>query len=135
MIPIGLTQDVGWNVGVSRTVPHDPEHVWAMLLSPEGLAAWVGPGAALGETKGDAYATTDGTTGELRSLRPGDRVRLTWQPRGRAAATTLQVTIRPGARGTRVRFHQEHLADADERAAMKAHWSAALDRMEAVLAA
>lgn len=135
MSPVGLTEDVGWNVGVSRTVPHDPEHVWATLLSPEGLATWVGPGAVLGDAKGDRYATDDGTTGELRSLRPGDRVRLTWRPAGRATPTTLQVAIRSGARGTSVRFHQEHLADAGEREAMKAHWSAALDRLERVLAA
>jgi uncharacterized protein YndB with AHSA1/START domain len=131
--PVGLTKDAGWEIGVSRTVPHDIDHVWTTLVSPEGLGVWVGPGAALGSAKGDAYATDDGTTGELRSLHPGDRVRLTWRPAGRDAPTTLQVTVRPAARGTTVRFHQERLADADEREAMRVHWSAALDRLAGVL--
>ena len=47
------------------------------------------------------------------------------------------VAVTPGrgrAPGTVVRFHQEHLAGADERAAMKAHWSSVLDAIEGLLA-
>jgi len=132
--PVGLTKDVGWNVGVSRTLPHDPDHVWATLVSPDGLAVWLGEGAQLGEARGDAWSAGDGTTGELRSLRPGDRVRLTWRPPGRATDTTVQVAIRAAAGGTSVRFHHERLADAGEREAMRTRWKAALDGLAQVLA-
>lgn len=134
MSPVGLTKDAGWQIGVSRTVPHALDDVWATLVSPAGLALWLGPGATLGEAPGDPWSSTDGARGELRSLRPGDRVRVLHRPPGRDADTIVQVVLRPAAGGgTSVRVHQERLADADEREAMRAHWAAVHDRLRALL--
>jgi uncharacterized protein YndB with AHSA1/START domain len=133
MSPVGLTQDAGWEIGVSRTLPFAPEHVWTTLLSDEGLDAWLAPGARLGVAKGDPYRADDGTTGELRSLRPHDRVRLTFRPAGRTGDTIVQVVVREAASGTSVRLHQERLADADERERMRDHWASAIERLSAVL--
>lgn len=132
MAPVGLTKDAGWEIGVSRTLRHPPEHVWDFLTGP-GLATWLGRGAALGD-KGTAVRTPEGT-GEVRSVRPGDRVRLTWQPKGWDHESTVQVAVRParGGAGTMVRFHQERLADAAERERQRAHWSSVLDRVESAL--
>jgi uncharacterized protein YndB with AHSA1/START domain len=139
--PVGLTKDVGWEVGVSRTVGRSPAEAWEALTSAPALAVWLGDlddAGTLPAAKGDAYRTTDGVTGELRSFRPGERLRVTYQPPGRTGArpTTLQVVVSPG-RGAGpsavVRFHQEHLADAGERQAMRAHWSAVLDRLDDLL--
>lgn len=136
MSPVGLTKDAGWQIGVSRTVPHDLDEVWTTLLSPAGLALWLGPGAALGDEPGDPWSATDGARGELRSLRPGDRVRVLHRPPGRDADTVVQLVVRPAAGGgTSVRLHQERLADADEREAMRAHWAAVHDRLRALLGA
>lgn len=135
MSPVGQTKDAGWQIGVRRTHPHELEHVWATLLSPAGLAVWLGPGAQLGDEAGDAYATDDGISGELRSLRPGDRMRLTWRPAARAEATILQLTVRPAASGTTLGIHQERLADADEREAMRLRWAAVQERLAELLAA
>jgi uncharacterized protein YndB with AHSA1/START domain len=135
---VGLTKDVGWEVGASRSFPVAAEEAWAVLTSAEGVAAWLGevPGG-LPERAGEPYRTADGATGEVRSFRPGDRVRVTYQPPGRPGPTTVQVAItsRTTAAGpsTKVGFHQEHLADADERAARKAHWAAVLDALGRLL--
>ena len=61
--PVGLTEDAGWQVGVSRTVNADLDTVWDHLVSAEGLALWLGPGAAPQPQAGASYAATDGTTG------------------------------------------------------------------------
>ena len=42
---VGLTKDAGWEIGVSRTVPHPLDEVWRLLTSDEGLALWLGEGA------------------------------------------------------------------------------------------
>ena len=42
--PTGLTKDAGWQVGVSRTLPIDVGAAWDYLLSPAGLAHWLGDG-------------------------------------------------------------------------------------------
>jgi uncharacterized protein YndB with AHSA1/START domain len=131
----GQTKDVGWNIGVSKTLPHPLERVWSYLVSRDGLTTWLGPGAELGSTKGDTYRTDTGTTGELRSLRTGDRVRLTWRPADWTHDTTVQVTVVPnGAGRTRLNFHQEWLADAEERESQRAHWKGVMAAVEQDLA-
>jgi uncharacterized protein YndB with AHSA1/START domain len=76
--------------------------------------------------KGARYETTDGTSGEVRSFHELNRVRLTWRPRRWDHDTTVQVAITPRGKGTRLRFHQEWLADADERARQRDHCRACL---------
>ncbi|MFE2555159.1 SRPBCC domain-containing protein [Streptomyces sp. NPDC059352] len=117
-MPVGLTRDAGWEIGVSKTLPLPVATVWEFLVSPEGLALWLGPGAAL-PAEGDPA---------LRGLRPGDRVRLTY------GDTVLQVTVSP-ASGDRtvLTFHQEHLADAEERERQRAHWKGVMAEIMRVL--
>jgi hypothetical protein len=67
---IGQTKDVGWNIGVSKTLPYPVEQVWALLTS-------------------------------------GDK--------------------------TVLGFHQEWLADAEERERQREHWRAAMARVAAAL--
>jgi uncharacterized protein YndB with AHSA1/START domain len=131
--PVGLTKDAGWEIGVSRTFPVSPEAAWDAITSPEGVAIWVGEGAGLGSERGDAYATADGTEGELRSRRPGDRVRLTRRLPGREDAAIVQVVVRPAASGASIRFHTERLRDAEEREAMREHWRGVLDELGELL--
>ena len=138
MTPTGLTKDAGWQIGVSRTVAVPLDEVWAGLTSDDGVGEWLGDlDEGLPAAKGDAYRTAGGAQGELRSLRPGDRVRLTYQPPGRSAPTILQVAVTPGRGASRpstvVRFHQDRLADATEREAMRDHWAGVLDRLAARL--
>jgi uncharacterized protein YndB with AHSA1/START domain len=134
--PVGLTRDAGWEIGVSRTLPYAHEAVWNYLISAARLGLWLGDGARLG-APGEEYATADGTTGELRSLRPMDRIRLTWLPRGWSRQSTVQVSVSPA--GTRqepktiLRFHQERLASAEEREGQRAHWTAVMDDVASAL--
>ncbi|WP_329621771.1 SRPBCC domain-containing protein [Streptomyces sp. NBC_01255] len=106
-MPVGLTRDAGWEIGVSKTLPLPVAAVWDFLMSPEGLSLWFGPGAAL-PVEGDPA---------LRSLRPRDRVRLSY------GETVLQVAVSPAGDGrTVLTFHQEHMASAEERERQRAHW-------------
>jgi uncharacterized protein YndB with AHSA1/START domain len=132
--PVGLTRDAGWEVGASRTFPVAPDDAWEAVLSPAGVALWLGEGAAP-LAAGACYETRDGTEGEVRSLRPGDRVRLTWRPAGRAESAIVQVVLRPAASGCSVRFHTERLHDAEEREKMRRHWRDVLDRLGDLLVA
>ena len=123
--PVGLTRDAGWQIGVSRTLDHPPAEVWAFLTSPGGLDLWLGPGVEALGGAGQVYRTAGGTTGEVRSLRAEDRIRLTWRPRDRDHDSTVQVAVTPAGPGrTVLRFHQERLADAAERTRQRAHWQA-----------
>lgn len=134
--PVGLTRDTGYQIGVRRTLPITLADAWALLFSPEGLALWLGNGAALPwpPDKGAQYRLPDGAQGEIRVFKPLSHIRITWQPEGWARASTIQVRVMP-ANGDRavIAFHQEHLPDGAAREARRAHFSAALDALEARL--
>ncbi|MYV41521.1 SRPBCC domain-containing protein [Streptomyces sp. SID1328] len=128
-MPTGLTEDAGWQIGVSRTLPHPAAVVWDFIKSPEGIALWLGPGAILTPERGTSYRTTDGVAGEVRGYRPPDRIRVTH------GSTTVQVTVTPAAGRARaiLRFHQEHLESAEGREQRRAHWRHVIDQVALAL--
>ena len=132
-MPVGKTKDAGWQIGVSRTIERPVDEVWDLLSSPEGLATWLGEGVTLNGPTGQRYETDDGTVGEVRSYRPNDRIRLTWQPVDWDHETTVQVAVTANGDRTVLRFHQERMTGADEREGQRAHWASVLDKMVDVL--
>ncbi|HEX6235239.1 MAG TPA: SRPBCC domain-containing protein [Jiangellaceae bacterium] len=123
----GRTKDAGWQIGVSKTVDHPVEQVWDFLTSAEGTALWLGHGVTALDDVGAQYETSDGTVGESRSFRDRDRIRLTWRPAGWTHDTTVQVALTSSGPGrTMIRFHQERLADAQEREQQRAHWQSVM---------
>lgn len=128
-MPTGLTADAGWQIGVSRTLDVPVEHVWQHLTSDEGVASWLGPGARLPEAPGGRIEAHDGSIGELRSRHHQDRLRLRWRPAGWDHDTVVQVTVVASGDRTSLRFHHDHLADAEERTRRRDHWRSVLDRL------
>lgn len=128
-MPTGLTKDAGWQIGVSRTLPHPPALVWEFVSGREGLALWLGPGAKLDPLqRGTSYRTDSGIAGQLRGYRQGERIRLTY------GSTTVQVGLTPAPGGrTVLRFHQERMACARERERQRVHWRGVVDRIAAAL--
>lgn len=127
--PVGKTKDVGYEIGVRRTFDLTPDRAWELITSPDGLAAWLGEGAALIPEKGADYQTTDGARGQVTVFKPGSHLRLTWQPGGWPRPSTIQVRVIAGPRKATISFHQEHLPGPHERIAMRDRWDAALGRL------
>ncbi len=134
---VGQTGDAGFQLGVQKAVPLGREALWDLLTSPEGLEIWLGPGTEGVVEAGQSYRASDGLTGEIRAIRPGERIRLTWQPADRPAHTTLQLTLscpRNTDQRTTLRFHHEKLAGPDERNRMREHWRDVLAALEELAA-
>lgn len=131
----GRTKDAGWQIGVSKTVDNPIEQVWNFLTSTAGTAVWLGNGVTALDETGSAYETADGTTGQTRSFRREDRIRLTWQPPDWDHDSIVQVTVTPsGYDRTVIRFHQDRLVDAREREQQRTHWRAVMASVVAALA-
>jgi uncharacterized protein YndB with AHSA1/START domain len=124
---LGETAEAGFEVGVRRTVDASADEVWELLtVRPE---LWLGKGVAF--RPGERYSVP-GAVGEIRVVKPGDRLRLTWQPEGWAAPATMQLTLSRARSGkTTITAHVEKLPDADARDAMREHLREALDRVVA----
>ena len=118
----GLTKDAGWQIGVRRTIAASPETIWTTLMSPEGLAIWLGSLSALPDRPGTAWQAGDGGYGEVRSYEKARLVRLTCRPASGNPETTLQLRLLPARTGTTLAIHQERLAGPEERERMRDHW-------------
>lgn len=131
---VGRTKDAGWEIGVSRTIDVPVDRVWAFLTSPAGSSVWLGRGVRELTDAGQPYETESGTVGETRSVRPHDRIRLTWRPHDWDHDSTVQVAVRAsGPDRTMIRFHQERLAGAREREQQREHWRGVLGAVVAAL--
>ena len=123
---VGETATTGFQVGVVRTLPLSAQAMWEQVeTQPE---RWLGPGATLTLQPGAGYEVpkrrgTPGVRGEVRVVKPGQRIRMTWQPDGWKKPATLQLTLVPKARGVSFHVHMEKLPDAKAREAMREHWS------------
>ena len=126
---LGRTASANFQVGVQKTLPLSPEDSWSLIMGSEGRALWLGTIADLRWEKGAAFATAEGTRGEIRSFTPGKRIRLTWQPTHFATPAVLQVSVTPSGKKTALLFHQEKLADAETREQMRAHWREVLAQL------
>lgn len=102
------------------------------MTTAPGLRIWLGGVSGFKMKKGFSYKTKNGTIGELRTIRRGERLRLTYQPKGAKHPSTLQMTViaRKSTPRTCVGFHQEKLASAKERERMRAHWQSVLDQLQ-----
>jgi uncharacterized protein YndB with AHSA1/START domain len=130
---VGETADSGFQIGVQRTLPFPAPPVWELLLSPRGLAVWLGRTGRLRLAKGARYRTREGASGELRALAPGGYLRLSWQPPGWEKPSIIALRLLEKSGRTAVHFHQERLPDAQAREAMRARWKSSLERIARML--
>lgn len=131
---VGETATTGFQVGVVRTLPMTAPELWDLLTKQ--AERWLGPGAELKLEPGKEYEVpkrrgTPGLRGVLRVVKPGQRLRMTWQPDGWKKPATLQLTLVPKARGAALHVHMEKLPDAKTREAMREHWSKLLVKLAA----
>jgi len=97
------------------------------------MLAWLGDIKGFKLQKGYFYETVDKTTGEIRSVVPAQRLRLTRKPEAWEKTSTLQVLIIPTGDKTAIRFHQENLSSAEKREEMREFWQRALGELAKLL--
>lgn len=130
---VGQTAATGFEIGVQETLPVPPRKAWQLLVKRPGRDVWLGILAQFQLRKGAAYVTSDGAFGEVRSVAPGEYLRLTWQAAERQKPTTLQIRVVPGRTGTSVRIHHEKLENEAERRRMRQHWRCVLKQLHALV--
>jgi uncharacterized protein YndB with AHSA1/START domain len=121
--PVGLTAATGYQIGVSRTFPISGEQAWSWLISPAGLKSWLGELEHLELRAGCSYRSADGIFGEIRVVKEGLQLRMTWQRPEWSKPSTIQIRVKSiSDHKAAVSFHQENLQDLFMREQMKRHW-------------
>lgn len=119
----GETADAGFEVGVHKTVEISKTAAWKTITSTRWMARWLYAAPKLVEKR---PFSNEKVVGEVRVMRPGERLRLAWKPTGWKQGSTVQIRVGNAPNGkTRIGFHHEKLADAKMRERMRAHWKAA----------
>lgn len=127
---LGETKESGFEVGISKTINVNHQDAWDFLTSSEGLACWLGEMHSLELEKGISYITVENTQGEIRSIDPPTKIRLTYKPAEWKEHSTLQIYLVPNKGKTTFKFHQENLVNAGMRDKMREHWNDVLDEFE-----
>ncbi|MBP2471300.1 uncharacterized protein YndB with AHSA1/START domain [Crossiella equi] len=117
----------GFQVGVQRSVEARSDRVWRLLTARPEL--WLGGPVRL--EPGSRYEGK-GVTGEIRVVKPVDRVRFTWHKTGWTTPATVLVTL-SGEGATAVRAQVDRLPDADSREWARQQWQVALERIAAAV--
>lgn len=118
-------------VTASRQVAAPLAHVWEVLVSPQGAAAFLGAGAVLG-AKGEPYHCDEGPSGVLRSYHPLEQLRVSWHETPDSPATIVELDLRAeGTDATVLDLKQDHLAEGADVDGLTARWAAALDALAA----
>lgn len=115
-------------VEVSAVLGHDLTHVWHVLSTNEGIAAFLGEGARLGN-KGEQWRAADGTHGVWRSYHAMEQVRLSWHADADAPRSLVDLHLAPQGEQTFVSIRHEHAGG--DLAALQARWTEALARLDA----
>lgn len=129
---VGQSASVGFQIGVRRTLLIGQEEAWELLTSPQGRKLWLGELSTVDCVKGHKFVTQEGTTGEIRVVKPLEQLRLTWQPAGWSKASTLQIRLLPAANPgkTTISFHQEKLDSAERREELKTRWEGVISGLQ-----
>jgi uncharacterized protein YndB with AHSA1/START domain len=128
--PVGLTKDTGYQVGARRTIDVPHSTAWDFIFSLEGLNIWLGSVSSIELREKESYQLDEGVSGEVRVLKPGSHIRLTWQPSGYPRPSMMQVRVIPKGAKTTIAFHQEHLPSSAARKTRQRHFKHCLDLIE-----
>ena len=126
---VGQTSGADFQIGVQKTLPVSPGAAWGLLAGRPGRDVWLGECDAIDFRKGERYSTAEGVSGEVRSVVPGQRLRLTWCSPELEQPSTLQIYLASTGEKTSFRFHQERLSSLEERERMRTHWREVLEKL------
>jgi uncharacterized protein YndB with AHSA1/START domain len=116
---IGKTKSVGFEIGVRKTFPVSLENAWSLFFSTEGLETWLGKTEQGHLEVDEPYNTREGIPGKVRILKPLSHIRMSWKKEDWNNSSTLQVRLIKAKDKTTISFHQDNLADNNQRNEMK----------------
>lgn len=120
----------GYEISVSRVIAAPARRVFECWLKPADLSEWFTSGARVDARVGGRYRNRDGDQGEFLAIRPGRRIRFTWENPGHAPGTEVEVAIAARGRGkVTATLTHSRLGSRRDAEMMREAWSWALDSL------
>lgn len=131
--PVGLTKDVGWQFGLSKTFYHSQSFLWDFMFSEQGLEIWLGKTEEELENK-KGFRTKEGIEGFVRVFNPYSHIRMNWKKPEWENISTVQVRVMGDEKKAIISFHQEKMTSSAQREEMRAYWNRKMTEIERTLA-
>lgn len=111
----------------TKTLPLSSRKAWSLLTSEEGMRAWLRPFSPFPWKPGQSFEVDGGVFGEIRTLKPGVRARLTWQEAHWEKPSVVQIHVVPrkGEKCMLVIQH-ERIPSASLKGKLRDQWKRAL---------
>ncbi|TXD36350.1 hypothetical protein FRC96_09735 [Lujinxingia vulgaris] len=123
----------GFQISKQKTFLPDASRAWELLTSAEGLAAWLGAGAPQSLKEGQAFALDKGLRVEVRRIRPGESIRLGWNPPQHDPTQVVIAWVQTSSSGKgTIAFSHENLPDAQAREEARSRWADALKALHTI---
>lgn len=103
---VGQTKDAGWQFGVRKSVPLNPNEVWNFLFSESGTKLWLQ----------DAER-------EFSTYKQLSHIRTKWKLKSWANEANLQMRILANKDKTTIAFHIDKLLNESQREETKTYWN------------
>jgi uncharacterized protein YndB with AHSA1/START domain len=119
----GRNEKGEYSVAGSRTFAIEKKAAWKLLSSKDGIAIWLKPLSDFHLEPGATFESEGGVFGEVRTMKPGDRIRMTWQESDWEKPTTVQIIL--VARKNKkciIGFQHEKIKDARLKSRLRDHW-------------
>jgi uncharacterized protein YndB with AHSA1/START domain len=123
-----------YQITATKSIAADGAKVWKALASKEGIALWLKPLSPVSLKAGRQFETEDGFFGEIRTIKPKQRVRLSWMDPEWEKKTVVQIGVvdRP-KKNTILYFQHDGLKTARLQAELRARWKNALEALRALI--
>ncbi len=112
-----------YSATLTKTVPVSSQKVWRWLKSEQGIEFWLKPLSPLQLKPGEVYEVDGGIFGEVRTVKPGARIRLTWQDGEWEKHTVVQVSVYPRSeQKTMLVIQHDGLQTAKLKSDLRVYW-------------
>lgn len=132
----GRNQKGEYQITVTKSLKVDGKKTWKFVSSPKGIAMWLAPMSKFALKPKSVYEREDGVYGEIRTMKAGHRIRLTWIDGDASEATTVvqvMVVHRAGRESSILCFQHEKLRDGRLKDVLRDHWRGILEAIAAEL--
>lgn len=111
-------------VTVTKSVELSAAQCWEHLVSDKGLGTWLKSLYDVAVKPGSQFETKDGFFGEIRTMKKGRSLRLTWQDPNWDKKTVVQVFIVARSKGKKsiVAFSHGEIKDLKTQKLLRARW-------------
>ncbi len=121
------------SVTATKSFSIDSKKMWALLCSKQGQEIWLQPLSPMQIKVGAFFETKDGFFGEIRTMKKGLRLRLSWKDPEWSKPTYLQVFVVPRPDNKcLVAFTHEKIKEPKVEALLRRRWKQATSSLHAL---